>query len=115
MKDFSEGLPPVGWDGEYTKPSGFIGRKCVWRWCVVVAHDRGGALVRTNAGHYQLLTVNDYSFRPIMSKDERDQADLANFLNDYVIPSDFNGGLSTCEDYAEKILATFNLTRREAA
>lgn len=74
--EWVDGLPPVGWEGEYTKPSGFVGKKCVWRWCVVVAHDCGGALVRTDKGRYHLLTVPEYEFRSTATQAERERDEL---------------------------------------
>lgn len=102
-QEWEGGLPPVGWEGEYTKPSGFVGRTCVWRWCVVVAHDLGGALIRTDKDKYHLLTVPEYEFRPLKSQQERQREDLALLCDMYIRGDEYGHNL------ADAILSRYNL------
>jgi len=68
-----EGLPPVGTVCEYTRElsAAESQRDRTWYWCKVVAHELGGAVIRTKAGHYHNRSVPEFSFRPIKTERER--------------------------------------------
>jgi len=51
------GLPPVDWEGYYTRKGGTR-----WFWCVVVAHDQGKAVIRTKSGHYHAHSPDEFEF-----------------------------------------------------
>lgn len=50
-------LPPVDWEGYYTRKGGTR-----WFWCVVVAHDQGRAVIRTKSGHYHAHSPDEFEF-----------------------------------------------------
>lgn len=106
-----DGLPPVGIGCEYTKPENRPGRKRIWYWCRVVAHDSGGVVVVTEKGHYHLRKMPEYTFRPLRSEKER-QIDI---LQDVLINESGNheeaGGFCSDYDLARAVYAAgFRLT-----
>lgn len=50
-------LPPVNWEGYYTRKGGSR-----WFWCVVVAHDQGKAVVRTKTSNYHAHSPDEFEF-----------------------------------------------------
>lgn len=50
-------LPPVDWEGYYTRKGGTR-----WFWCVVVAHDQGKAVIRTKSGLYHAHSPDEFEF-----------------------------------------------------
>ena len=102
------------WDGESAKHVGMKFQSSLGE-CELMAIDSNKVTccVRfLDSGHLQFCSLD--ALEPLRTKEQRERDELANFLNDYVIPGGFNGNLSACQDYAECILAKYDLTRKEA-
>lgn len=53
-------LPPVNWEGWYTKKP--VNESSKWFWCTVVAHDQGKAVIRTKTDHYHARGTDGFEF-----------------------------------------------------